>query len=80
MIPKETQENLPNYLVEIYIDTHILAISFYSQEEAFHFFINSSKKIALNFIKNKTCYFSSSFYYKGKKLIEENTTLLFKEK
>tara|TARA_A100000164_G_C21938607_1_gene789407 strand:+ start:2117 stop:2356 length:240 start_codon:yes stop_codon:yes gene_type:complete len=79
-MPKETQKTLPNYSVEIYVDNHILSLSFSSQEKAFCFFINSSKKIALNFIKNKTCYFSSSFYYKGKKLIEENTTLLFKEK
>ena len=76
---KESKKISKNYLVEISINNHILVIAFCSKEKAFNFFVNSSKKIALNFIKNKTCYFSSSFYYKDKKLIEENTTLLFKE-
>lgn len=78
MTMKETKKISKDYSVKISINSHNIIFPFISKDQALNFFFTSTKKIALKFIKNKTCYFSSVFYYKEKKLIEENLTLLIR--
>ena len=79
MILKENQMISQDYIVKITLNKQTLSFFFSSKELAFDFFIQKAKKISLTFIKNKTCFFSSSFYYKQKILLEESTSLIIKD-